>query len=129
MKDWERSFRNRFVAGMAGYMILLPASLILIGSNRMESFGVKAVVALLPTLPLLYAIAAVVGNARQQDELKRRIQYEAVLVTALLTGGLTFSYGLLERAELVPALPSVLIAPLMIVVWGIAGAIISRRYL
>ncbi|HJS28008.1 MAG TPA: hypothetical protein VJ768_00185 [Anaerolineales bacterium] len=128
MNEWERTFRNRFIAGMAGYIAVLPASLLLIGSNRIENLAAVAVVSLLPTLPLIYAMAAVVGNARQQEELKRRIHYEAVLVTALLTGGLTFSYGLLERAEIVPHLPLIIIAPFMIAVWGIAARIISRRY-
>ncbi len=53
---------------------------------------------------------------------------EAVLITTFLTGGLTFSYGLLESAALVPDLSMTFIAPLMIAIWGLANAYVSRRY-
>jgi len=49
-------------------------------------------------------------------------------VTTLLTGAITFSYGLLEATELLPPVSMVFVAPFMISVWGIANVIISRRY-
>jgi hypothetical protein len=113
---------------MVGYIILLPASLFIIGSDRIGNQILLIVITLIPVVPLLYAMAGVVQNARQQDEMKRRIHYEAVLVTALLTGGLTFSYGLLERAGIVPPVSLVVIAPFMIVAWGISRFLISHRY-
>lgn len=128
MKDWQRPYLRRFIIGMAGYVILLPASLWLIGSERITFVPLVIVVALIPVFPLIFAMAAVVGNARNEDELHRRIHFEAILITALLTGGLTFSYGLLEAAGLLPPLPSMVIAPFMIITWGIANAIIARRY-
>jgi hypothetical protein len=85
-------------------------------------------VALLPVLPFAFAMTAVVAQVRELDEMKQRIHLEAVLITALLTGGLTFSYGLLQSAGLVPDLPLIWITPLMIVVWGVANAVVTRRY-
>ncbi|MDX1436165.1 MAG: hypothetical protein R3335_05100 [Anaerolineales bacterium] len=128
MKSWERKYRNQFIVGMIGYIILLPVSLFLIGRTLIENQLVLVAVTLVPVLPLLYAMGGVVGNARNQDEMKRQIHYEAVLVTALLTGGLTFSYGLLERAGILPPLTMVIIAPFMILVWGAARVVITRRY-
>ncbi|MFZ1398520.1 MAG: hypothetical protein WAS33_16570, partial [Candidatus Promineifilaceae bacterium] len=93
-----------------------------------EQPWVAILVVLMPVIPFLNAMTAVLQNVRSQDELFRRIQLEAVLVTALLVGALTFSYGLLEITELVPPFPTVFIAPLMITVWGIANVVISRRY-
>lgn len=128
MNDQQRLYLRRFIVGMLGYVILLPVSLLLIRGDRLTSPVVAIVVALIPMIPLLYAMAAVVGNVRQQDELQRRIHLEAVLITALLTAGLTFSYGLLESAELLPDLPMTVVAPFMIAVWGVTNTIISRRY-
>lgn len=113
---------------MAGYSILLPASVLLISSGRIGISALQALLALLPVVPLTYAMWAVVDNARHEDELKQRIHFESVLITALLTGGLTFSYGLLETAGLVPHLPLVCIAPFMIAVWGAATFLIGRHY-
>lgn len=128
MKRWERKYLVRFILGMVGYSILLPLSLILVGDGRVEQPWLAVLVTLLPIAPFLNAMTAVIHNVRSQDELYKRIHLEAVLVTTLLTGAVTFSYGLLEASELVPPLPTVFIAPFMIFVWGIANIIISRRY-
>ena len=128
MKNWERKYLVRFILGMAGYSILLPLSLILVADGRVEQTWLAVMIALLPIAPFLNAMTALIHNVRSQDEMQRRIQLEAVLVTALLTGAVTFSYGLLEASELVPPFPTVMIAPFMIFVWGIANIVISRRY-
>ncbi len=128
MKRWERKYLVRFILGMVGYSILLPLSLILVGDGRVEQPWLAVLVTLLPIAPFLNAMTAVIHNVRSQDELYKRIHLEAVLVTTLLTGAVTFSYGLLEASELVPPLPTVFIAPFMIFVWGIANIVISRRY-
>ncbi|WP_420641424.1 hypothetical protein [Candidatus Leptofilum sp.] len=128
MNNWQRKYLIRFITGMAGYSILLPLSLIVADNGRIQQPWLAILIALLPIVPFLNAMTAVVQNVRHQDELHRRIHLEAILVTALLTGAVTFSYGLLEASELVPPLPTVFIAPFMIAVWGIANFIITRRY-
>ena len=128
MKNWNRKYLIRFIMGMVGYSILLPLSLIVVGDGRVEQPWLAVLVALLPIAPFVNAMTAVLHNVREQDELQRRIHLEAVLVTTLLTGAVTFSYGLLEASELVPPLPTVFIAPFMIAVWGITHTVISRRY-
>ena len=128
MKNWEKRYLIRFILGMVGYAILLPLSLIVVGDGRVEQPWLAVLVTLLPIAPFLNAMTAVIHNVRSQDELFRRIHLESELVSALLTGAVTFSYGLLEAVELVPPLPTVFIAPFMISVWGIANIIISRRY-
>ncbi|MCB8950260.1 MAG: hypothetical protein H6653_19815 [Ardenticatenaceae bacterium] len=128
MKNWNRKYLIRFIMGMVGYSILLPLSLIVVGDGRVEQPWLAVLVALLPIAPFVNAMTAVLHNVREQDELQRRIHLEAVLVTTLLTGAVTFSYGLLEASELVPPLPTLFIAPFMIAVWGITHTVISRRY-
>ena len=128
MKGWNNKYLVRFAIGMAGYVVILPISLLLIGSGWIESIFLKWLVALFPVLPFLYVMTATVNNVRQMDELQHRIHLESILITALLTGGISFSYGLLEASELLPHLPAVFIAPFMIGVWGITLTIISRRY-
>lgn len=128
MKDWKRPLLIRFVGGMVGYAVLLVIALLVVGSQWVNDTAVSVIIILLPMLPLLYAMTAVVNNVRQQDELIQHIHLESILITALLTAGLTFSYGLLETAELVPPLPMTVVAPGMIFIWGITSNIISRRY-
>lgn len=128
MNKWQQKYLIRFILGMLGYAILLALSFGLVGDGRVDNPWLAALVALLPIAPFLNAIAAIIHNVRSQDELKQRIHLEAVLVTTLITGSVTISYGLLETTQLVPHLPIVFIAPFMIFVWGFATIIISHRY-
>ena len=128
MKEWQRPYLWQFIGGMIGYTVLLIISLLIIGSQVVENTAVSIFITLIPKLPQLYAMSAVVRNVRQQDELAQRIHLEAILITALITGGMTFSYGLLEAANFVPPLPMTVVAPFMIVVWGVANNLISRYY-
>ena len=134
MTGLQGKYGKRFIIGMATYVILLLISLLLLQSNYLSeretavSTIAAVLVALLPIIPFLFVMTAVIGQVRQQDELKKRIHLEAVLITALLTGGLTFSYGLLEASGLVPDLPFIVIAPFMIMVWGATNALVSRWY-
>ena len=63
----------------------------------------------------------------RMDELGRRIQLEALAFGFGAAGMLTFAYGFLENAGL-PKLSYVFVFPLMIALWGIGGAIATRRY-
>ena len=128
MKAWNKKYFKRFWLGMVGYILLLPISVWLLDNGRISFGPGRYFIALLPVLPFFYTMLAAVANVRQLDELQRRIHLESVLITALLTGAITFSYGLLEANELLPSLSWDLIAPMMIAIWGLATAIISRRY-
>jgi len=128
MNNWQRKYLFRFISGMAGYAILLSLIFILVDNREIEPSWLVILLAFLPLAPFLNAMSAVIHNVRSQDELHHRINLEAVLITTLITGGLTLSYGLLETAELVPHMPTVIIAPFMIFVWGIANIFVSRRY-
>lgn len=69
MKNWQRKYLLRFITGMAGYSILLPLSLIVVGDGRVEQPWLAVLVALLPMAPFLNAMTAVLHNVRSQDEL------------------------------------------------------------
>ncbi len=128
MAEWNKKHLTRFIIGMGAYVVLLPISLFVIDSSLVESTVIKWMAALLPVIPFLFAMTAVLHNVRAADELHQQIHLESILITTLITGGLTFSYGLLESSGLFPHLPTVYIAPFMIGTWGIANAVITRRY-
>ncbi len=128
MKSVPLRYVVMFVGGMVGYTILLLVSLALSKSGRIESGALSAAVVLLPVLPFLLVMAATVGFIRTQDELVQRIHLEAILITALLTAAVTFTYGLLETFGLAPHLPIILVLPFMCVIWGLAAGYTSARY-
>ena len=128
MNEWSNPHRRRFIIGMIGYMITVPLAVVLLAGDRIESTVAGVLIALLPVLPFTFAMAGVIGNVRSQDEFQQRVHLEAVLVSALLTGAVTFSVGLLEAAELIPVVSMIWVAPFMIITWGAANALIRRRY-
>ncbi len=128
MKEWQKTYLRRFWGGMIGYMITLPLSLVLLQTGRAgEGIG-RFIVAIIPVVPLAYAMMASVNNVQRMDEMQRRIHFEAVVIAILVTGAFTFTYGLLEINELVPRLPMITVAPIMIASWGIASYFVSRKY-
>ena len=117
----------RFLAGMIGYSVLLPLSLIAL-SNAQSDGPAAIVVAVLPVVPLFLALSGILGAMRALDELQRRIQLEAVVIAGLLTAFVTFTYGLMEASELAPEISMIWVLPFMVIVWGIAAAVGARRY-
>jgi hypothetical protein len=125
----SRRYLREFVPAMAGYVLSVPISITLL--LRVElSPAVKVLVALLPVLPMLLVVWAILRNLQRLDELQQRIQTQAICVASTLVAMLTFALGFLQNAGLLPSPPWVMlwVLPVMIWVWGVATAVISRRY-
>lgn len=124
-----RRYLGEFLPAMLGYVLAVPVSLLLLLNVPMAS-ALKVPVALLPMLPALLALRAVLRHLRRLDELERRVQVEAIGVASLLVGMGTFALGFLQNVQLLPAPPGLMlwVFPAMIAVWGVAVAVITRRY-
>jgi len=120
----SRAYTREFLTAMFGYVVLLPLSIV-IGSG-LDPVP-RALVALVPMIPLGFALRAYLRFLGRMDELARRIQLDALGFAFGAAGMLTLSYGFLEGAGF-PRLSYVWVFPLMIALWGIGGAIASRRY-
>lgn len=97
MRSVHKRYFKRFVPAMAGYvaLIFLYGSLV----PRTSSTTWRAVLAVLPLLPIVLVIRAMVLVIREQDELERRTDLEALAIASMLTGFGFFSYGLLLEAK------------------------------
>ena len=82
---------------------------------------------LIPLIPSAFALRAYLRFLGRMDELGRRIQLEALAIGFGAAGMLTFAYGFLENAGF-PQLSYIWVFPVMIFLWGIGGAIATRRY-
>jgi hypothetical protein len=89
--------------------------------------GWRYLLALVPVIPVAFAVYFLTRAVGELDELQRRIQLEAFAVSLCGTGLLTFTYGYLELAGL-PHINPIFILPLMTLLWGVGMAIASRRY-
>jgi len=86
------------------------------------------VAAITPLGPALLMLRAYVTFVNAVDEFQRRIQSEAVMIAAGVTGFGTFTYGFLEEWAGFPHLPLIWVLPILIGSWGVALCIIRLRY-
>jgi hypothetical protein len=122
-------YLREFVPAMVGYVVALALSLWLLKS--IDGGLLRAVVALLPVPPIALALRAMIRYIRDSDELQRRIELEAV---SFATAGVSLVYmggGFLQLAKVVDV-PSgvamIWVFPLVCLLYGIAKAVVSRRY-
>ena len=121
-KTWTREF----LTAMAAYVIVLPICILLISASPHSAWW-RIPLALIPVIPILFAMRAFMRFFSNMDELQRRIQLEAFAFSFGATGIVTFSYGLLTDVGF-PVISWTWIFPLMIALWGIGQGIAVRRY-
>ena len=116
---------------MGFYSLALFASIWLI-KQGIASVPLRAVVAVLPVLPIALMMGAGLRYLREIDELQRRIETEAIGIASLLVALLYFAGGLLQKAKVVDldaAMAMIWVFPLLCAAYGIAKMVLARRYL
>ena len=120
---------NRYVVEFGGamlaYVVLLPLSII--AYRAVDNDALKTAIAVVPVIPTVLGLVAILRTIRRMDELEKRIHFEAVAFAFAATALLTFTYGLLENIAF-PRISLTWILPLMIVLWTLGQALARRRY-
>jgi len=125
----RRRYLREFLPPMAGYLIALVLSLLLL--KRIDTEWLRAIVALLPLPPIAFAVRAIVRYIRDADELQRRIELEAVSIATALVSMAYLGGGFLQSAKVVDIPSSVAmiwVFPLVCLVYGLAKIVVLRRY-
>ena len=122
----SREYVAQFGLAMAAYVVVLLVSVEVLQRTSLST-PARALVALAPVVPTLFALLAFVRFLGRMDELQRRIHLEALGFSLGATGILTFAYGFLENAGF-PQLSYIWVLPVMVVLWGIGAAAASWRY-
>jgi hypothetical protein len=120
----SRAYVREFFTAMAAYVV---AVLVTVKLTPSVDPVLRVPFVLIPLIPSAFALRAYLRYLGRMDELGRKIQLEALAIGFGAAGMLTFAYGFLENAGF-PQLSYVFVFPLMIFLWGIGGAIATRRY-
>lgn len=123
---WKKQHLRRFIAGMVGYGFMLPFT-IFIGKKVEAGAFVHIIIALLPVIPFLLAMSAYIANMKTMDEMWRKIQTDALIMTALITIAFSFSLGMLQVMNIVQSFSIFFLFPFMMVVWVICFAYLIAR--
>jgi hypothetical protein len=121
----QRYLREFFFA-MSMYVVVLIGSVTLLENYEFPKFW-QIVISITPALPIVFVIIALMRLLRDSDELQQRLHLYATTFSAVLTGLLTFSYGLLENVGF-PKMPTFAVFPMLFVLWGIGLGYFTKRY-
>ena len=121
----QRYVREMIIAGVLYSVVVFAGAY----ATRMDlPDWVIVIAAIAPLLPALLMLRAYITFVNGVDEFQRRIQSEAVMIAAGVTGFGTFTYGFLEEWAGLPHLPLIWVLPILIGSWGIALCIVRLRY-
>ncbi|HVI56925.1 MAG TPA: hypothetical protein VM621_17935 [Luteibacter sp.] len=130
MRAVHKRYLREFIPAMFGYVVLLFVS---VGWLRtLEGMAARAVVTLLPVLPVAFVIRAMVRVIRDQDEFERRIDLESVAMAGAIGGFGFFTYGMLLGAKVIAAPPAEAVAvwvlPVLMGCFGVCKCAVRFRY-
>jgi uncharacterized membrane protein HdeD (DUF308 family) len=130
MRSVHKRYLREFFPAMLGYLVLVLVYGALVPGT--DSLAGRLALATLPLLPIVLVIRAIVRVLRDQDELERQIDLEAIAIAAMTTGFGYFSFGLLLSAgvgwKIVPATVAIWVMPCLFGSFGVAKLLVSRRY-
>lgn len=125
----RRRYTRDVLVATGAYVVLLFASLLLL--RHFEGPALRALLALLPVVPIAFVLRAMVRYVRGVDELQRRIELEAICIAAALVSFVYMTAGFLQTARVidVPSGVAMLwVFPLVCGTYGIAKSIVARHY-
>ncbi|HMR98398.1 MAG TPA: hypothetical protein PKE62_04005 [Anaerolineales bacterium] len=125
-REVQKRYFKEFGISMGFYVVLLIASISILTNVELPKVA-QIVIALIPVVPTIFVLIAVMRALRDSDELQQKIQLQAVTFSAIVTGLITFSYGFLENVGF-PHFPTLFVFPLLFALWGIGAGIFSRKY-
>ncbi len=125
-QEVQKRYFKEFGVSMGLYIVLLIGSVTVLTNFELPK-AAQIAITLIPVIPTIFVVIAVMRALRDSDELQQKIQLQAVTFSAIVTGLITFTYGFLENIGF-PHLPSLFIFPLMLALWGIGAGIFARNY-
>lgn len=130
-KSTRRELQACFIAALA-YLVTTWICVWLLKHNLLDApLALRGLVSLLPLIPIGLAVRAVVNLVRAGDELQRRIDLEALAISAVLIGlgCLTLSFLLLAGVVDFSAREALVwVFPAHWIVYGLARLHAQRRY-
>jgi len=121
-----KRYYKEFSIAMGFYIVAVIASVSVLNKFTLPQ-SAQIVITLIPVLPTIFVVIAILRALREGDELQQRIQLQAVTFSAITTGLITFSYGFLENVGF-PPFPIIFVLPMMFLLWGLSLGYFWGKY-
>ncbi|MFY8060401.1 MAG: hypothetical protein ACOVMK_02565 [Arenimonas sp.] len=132
MSPAESRYTRRLVVAMVLYIALLFGSVLGLKSFAAEwPVAARALMALLPVLPIAFVGKIFIDYLGECDEMIRRIELEAVSLSSLIVGLLFLAAGFLMQAgvfTLGGGTVAIWVFPLLCGIYGLTKWLAIRRY-
>ncbi len=125
----QRRYNRDFMPPMVAYVAVMLVWKPLLA--RIDATWLRFAIALLPVVFLVLVIRAMARYVRGCDELQRRMELEAVAISAAVVSALFMALGFLQSAKLIaiPAEVAMLwVFPALCLSYGATKLVIARRY-
>ena len=127
MRAAQRRYVREFLPAMTAYALLLFASLALL--KYVQAVPLRVVIVLLPVLPIVFVVRAMVRLVLASDELERRLQLEAISIASMSVGLLSFAAAFLQGAGLLPIDNGLMwVLPALFAAYGMANWWVRRPF-
>ncbi|CAM5328338.1 hypothetical protein [Rhodanobacter lindaniclasticus] len=127
MRPAQRRYLREFFPAMAGYVVLLFVSQALL--RQVDALPLRVLIVLLPVVPIVFVVRAMVRLVLASDELERRLQLEAISIASMSVGLLSFAAAFLRGAGLLPIDNALMwVLPALFAAYGIANWWVRRRF-
>jgi hypothetical protein len=121
----SKRYGREFGGAMMWYALLILGASYL--AQRVDASW-RLPLALVPMVPLWFAMQAALRFFRRADEFARRVMMEAVSFAFVAGVMVSMSYGLAEAIADLPRLSWTWVPPLFLALWGLGGYLAHRRY-
>lgn len=111
-----------------GLYVLLLLGCTYIIKHGAPTPSMKVVLALIPTLPVIWVMWSLYALLEHADELQRRVQLTSLSMAAGVTAFLTLTYGFLEDFAGFPHIPAWWTFVVIDIVWGVTSSVLWCRY-
>ena len=124
-REKNRQYFIEFGGAMILYVVTVQVAMRL--GPGLHPGVVQMGVFMLPVVPVLLTILAIVRHYRRSDEFVRKSTLEFIAVAAAVTAGWTLTYGFLENVGF-PRLSMFTVWPVMGAVWALLTVVHVIRY-
>lgn len=128
MRTVDRRYLMEFFPAVAAYALIML--LVWPYAERIAASVGRAAIALLPVVPVLLVMCAILRRIRGGDELERRLALESIAIASAVVGIATFAAGFLVLAKVfsIDEAGFILVLPTLFLVYGLARVLLARRY-